>query len=86
MTEEEKTEQETGEDIQPNQEAEVPEGHTVDDPDAEKYPGAPRPGMIPNQAPEGQPPAVSVTPSGEASPEAEAQAADSSTGEEPSSA
>lgn len=73
---------------------EVPEGHTADDPDAEKYPGAPRPGMIPNQAPEGQAPAVTITPSGEASPESEAQAADSSTtgegpsggGEEPSPA
>ena len=54
--------QETGQDIQPNQEREVPEGHTADDPDAEKYPGAPRPGMIPNQAAEGQAPSVSISP------------------------
>lgn len=67
MTEEEKVPQQ-----------EVPEGHTADDPDAEKYPGAPRPGMVPNQAPEGEAPSVSVTPSGEASAEAQAEAADSS--------
>lgn len=54
--------QETGQDIQPNQEREVPEGHTADDPDAEKYPGAPRPGMIPNQAAEGLAPSVSISP------------------------
>ena len=87
MTEEQKQDpadlQETGQDIQPNQTAEVPEGHEADDENAEKYPGAPRPGMIPNQAPEGQAPAISVTPakSGDTS----AEAADSSaTGAGPS--
>jgi hypothetical protein len=87
MTEEEKQNpedlQETGNDIQPNQTAETPEGHEADDPEAERYPGAPRPGMIPNQAPEGQAPAINVTPaSGGAT---SAEAADSSaTGAGPS--
>ena len=58
------SQQEAGQDVQRHSnESETPEGHTTDEESsAEKYPGAPRPGMIPNQAPEGQPPAISLTP------------------------
>ena len=70
MTEEQQPEEQqdqqeqqpAGQDVRPAQESEVPEGHEADDSNAEKYPGAPRPGMIPNQAPEGQAPSVSISP------------------------
>jgi hypothetical protein len=44
----------------------------------ETYPGAPRPGMIPNQAPEGLAPSISVAPSGEAGAAESAEAGDAS--------
>lgn len=70
MTEEQQPEEQqdqqeqqpAGQDVRPAQESEVPEGHEADDSNAEKYPGAPRPGMIPNQAAEGQAPSVSISP------------------------